>query len=220
MEYAYAYDKGNKLHTLVGARGWPSAILLDASGTLLWKGHPGELEESLLQTAIQGALPKPLWEWAGAAKGVKSAVQKRAYKSALDQAAKLGDGDGGPEILAAIQGLVKSRVDAMKAAQTKGDFLGAQSAAQALQKELAGLPEAADSAKVAADIAADKEALKIIKGQQKVAKIRATEMTKKKDVVEAIDALRKIIADYPKSYVETEGNALIKQLNGMADGLR
>ena len=53
-----------------------------------------------------------------------------------------------------------------------------------------------------------------------MAKIRATEMTKKKDLIEAIEALRKIIADYPGSYVETEGNALIKQLNGMADDMR
>lgn len=218
-QYGYAYDKGGKLQRFFGVRGIPHAVLIDASGTVVWRGHPGTLEESSLEGAVRGTLAKPVWEWSGAAKGVKVALQKRAYKSALDQAMKLGAADNGAEIVASIQEMVKARVDAMKGAFEKGDFLGAQTAAVVLEKELAGLGEASESTKVVADITADKQALSVIKGQQKVAKIRATEMTKRKDLVAGIDALRKIKTDYAGTYVETEVTALIKQLNDMADGM-
>jgi hypothetical protein len=151
---------------------------------------------------------------------VKSALQKRDLKTALALAAKLSQDDSGPETLAAVQGMVKSRVETMKAAQAQGDYLGAQSAAQALQKELAGLPEAADAAKVAADIAADKKAQEVMKGQQKVAKVRARELSKRKEFQVAIADLRKIKEDYPGTFVQIEADKLIERINQMASSLK
>jgi thioredoxin-like negative regulator of GroEL len=212
-KYPYAYDKGGKLARHFGVRGIPHAVLVDASGTVAWKGHPGGLDDATLSAALRGALPKPLWEWSAAAKGVKTALQKRAFKSALDQAAKLKEADGGPEILAVVQGMVKASVDGLRASFEKGDFLGAQTTAQALQKELAGLAEVAEAAKVLASIAGDKNAQNVIKGQQKLAKIRAGDNSSRKDIVAAIDAARKIRQDYGGTFVEKEADELIVQLN-------
>jgi len=216
MRYAYAYDKGGKLKRFFGVEGIPHAVLIDANGMVAWSGHPAELQDSLLQQATSGALPKPLWEWTGAAKGVKTALVKHDYKSALDLAGKLAPADGGPEILGAIQGMVKSKVDSATAAQGKGDYLGAQSAALALQKELVGLPEAAQVGKIAADIAADKKALEVIKGQQKIAKIRAKEPSKQKEISAAVEDLQKLEKEYQGTYAETEAKALIGRLNDLA----
>jgi hypothetical protein len=216
MKYAYAYDKGGKLSRYFGVNGIPHAVLIDASGTVAWSGHPGALEESDLQRATAGALSTPMYAWTGAAKGVKSALVKHDFKSALALAGKLAPEDSGKEILAAVQGMVKFKVEGLKAAQAKGDFLGAQNAALALQKELAGLPECAEATQVAAAIAADKKAAEVMKGQQKVAKVRERELTKKKERVTAIGELRKLKQDFPGTYVEVEADALIKLINDMA----
>lgn len=212
VEYAYAYDKGGKLARHFGVGGIPHAVLIDASGTVAWAGHPGALEESKITSALQGAFSKPLWEWSSAAKGAKTALLKRAYKSALDQAAKLDAANAGPEILASIQGVVQGRVDGLRASFDKGDYLRAQTEAEALQKELVGLPELEEATKVLASIAADKNAQTVIKGQQKLAKIRASDPSKDKEIQAAIESLRKLKKDYPGTYVETEADALIVQL--------
>jgi hypothetical protein len=212
-KYAYAYDKGGKLARHFGVRGIPDAVLVDAFGAVVWRGHPASLEERTIASALQGALPKPLWEWSGSAKGVKSALMKRSFKSALDQAARLSVADGGPEIQGVIQGMVKTSVDRMKASFDKGDFLGAQTAAQSLQKELAGLPELADASKVLADIAANKNAQTVMKGQQKLAKLRSGENTKHKEITAAIESARKLKQEYPGTYVVTEADEYIAQLD-------
>jgi thioredoxin-like negative regulator of GroEL len=219
-KYAYAYDKGGKLARYFGVEGIPDAVLVDAMGKVVWRGHPGGLEESTIGSALQGALPKPLWEWSGGAKGVKGALLKRSYKSALDQAAKLGEADGGPEILAAIQGVVKSNVDGLRACFEKGDYLGAQTAAQRLEKDMVGLPEVEEAAKVLSSIAADKNAQNVIKGQQKLAKIRDGENTKRKELEAAIESARKVLKEYPGTYVEKEAGELIASLNGALRSLK
>ena len=217
MRYAYGYDRGQKLMRHLGLNFFPSAVLLDASGAIVWKGNPGGLEERHIQVATTGALPKPLWEWTGGAKAVKTALLKRDFKTALAQAEKLGEGDNGPEILAAVQGMVKARVETLKAAQARGDYLAAQTTAAALVKELAGLPEAAEASAIAAAIKADPKALEVVKGQQKLAKIRGRDLAKRKDRVEAIADLRKLRGEYPSTYVEVEADALIAQINAIQD---
>jgi peroxiredoxin len=209
MRYAYAYDKGGKLARHFGVEGIPHSVLIDPTGVVVWSGHPGKLEEALLMKATTGALPKPLWEWPAGAKSVRAALVKGDLKSAVDQAGKLAPADGGADIQAALQAMIRGKVEIVTSAQAKGDYLLAQNGALALQKELVGLPEAEQVKKVAADIAANKEALEVIKGQQKVAKIRGKNPSKKKEINAAIEDLRKLREDYPGTYVATEIDALI-----------
>lgn len=220
MKYAYAYDKGGKLARHFGVEGIPHAVLVDASGTVVWEGHPGELEEAKLQSALQGALPKPLWDWSPAAKGAKDALLKHSYKAALDQAAKLKESDGAADVLAAVQGVIKSRVDGLRQDFERGDFLGAQTTAQALQKDLAGLPELEEASKVLSAIAANKDAPRVIKGQQKVAKIRAADNSKKKELTAAIESLRKLRQEYPGTFVEKDADELITQLGARLGAMK
>jgi len=210
-EYAYAYDKGGKLSRYFGVDSIPRAVVIGADGTVLYNGHPMELKDEVLAKAVNGALAKPMWEWSGAGKGVKGALLKRDYKGALDLATKLTPADSGPEILAAVQAMVKSKVENLRSARARGDYLGAQSAASALQKELVGLPEADEAAKVVAELAADPKALEVIKGQQKLAKIEAKEPGKKKELQAAIDDLHKLQKEYPGTYVDTAANELIQR---------
>lgn len=211
-KYAYGYDRGGKLARYFNVTGIPAAVLVDAKGTVIWQGHPGSLNESQIQKAVEGALPKPLWEWTAAAKNVKAALLKRQYKLALDEAAKLGEADSGPTIVSAIQGIVKSRVEAMQAAYSKGDYLGAENSAHALLKEFDGLPEKEAATKVAADVEANKDAQPIIKAQKQIAKLRAAELRKTKEIDAALEDLAKIEKGLPGSYAASEAAELIQQL--------
>jgi len=199
--------------------GIPHAVLIDANGLVAWEGHPGALEEATLEKAMQGALPRPLWEWTPATKGVKVALQKGAFKSALDQAAKLTPADDGPTILAALQAMVKRRVDDMKAKHALGDFLGAGEAAAELAKRLAGLPEAAEAVGVSAAISANPDAARVMKGQRKIAKLRSAEYSKRKEITAAIDDLRELQKEYAGTYAATEADQVCIQLNDLANGL-
>src|SRR5262245_44923612 len=60
VKYAYAYDKGGKLKRFFGVQGIPHAVLVDATGTVVWDGHPASLDPATIEKALGGALPKPM----------------------------------------------------------------------------------------------------------------------------------------------------------------
>lgn len=211
-KYAYGYDKGGKLSRYFGVSGIPHVVLLDANGIVLYSGGAGGYTDELLRKATAGALPKPLWEWSAAAKNAKAALQKQQFKVAIDEAAKLGEPDGGPAIKTALEGMVKAKVEGMKAAYQKGDMLGAETASKSLQKELAGLPEQADAAKMAADITANTAAEPVLKNQRLIAKIREKAPTKRKEVEAALEDLAKIRKSASGTYAAEEADALTLQL--------
>lgn len=218
VRYAYAYDKGGKLGRYFGVQGIPDAVLIDADGVVLWQGHPGALEESLLEKATVGALRHPLWEWPDSARAARGALLKRDFRTALEQARKLTPAADGIDIAAEVQRMVTARVGAMKGARERGDFLGAQELAQTLKKELSGLPEAEEAARVAAEIAADKEAQTVIKGQQRIAKLRAKNLGKKKERIAAMEELGKLKSEFAGTYVVAEADALIRHIAALASG--
>ncbi len=211
-KYAYGYDKGGKLSGYFGVSGIPHVVLIDANGVVVYSGGAGGYTDEQLRKATAGALPKPLWEWSAAAKGVKGALLKKQFKTAIDEAAKLGEPDGGPEIKAAVEGMVKAKVELMKAAYTKGDFLGADTAAKGFQKEFVGLPELADATKMLADITVNTAAEPVLKNQRLIAKIREKAPTKRKDVEGAIEDLTKIKKNASGTYAAEEADALALQL--------
>jgi hypothetical protein len=212
-KYAYAYEKStNPLFTWVKATGWPHAMLIDANGVLVWSGNAGGLNDEILAKATTGALSKPLWDWAPAAKDVKTALLKHSYKAALDGAAKLSATDEGPAIAKAIDGLVSTRVATMKSDYEKGNFLGAEDAATALQKELEGLPGKDDAVKLLADLKANKQAPPVLKAQRQIAKMRDSDLHKAKEIDAAIEDLKKISKDLPNTYVATEASDYIAEL--------
>lgn len=211
-KYAYGYDKTAALKRYFGVKGIPHVVIVDASGTVVYNGGAGAYSDEILAKATAGALPKPLWEWSAAAKGAKTALLKKQYKLALDEAAKLAEADDGPVIKSAIEGMVKSKVEIARLAYERGDFLGAESAAANLTKELAGLPQQAEVEKIAADVKANAASADVIKLQRQIAKIREKAPTKRKEIEGAIEDLKKIQKAAGSSYASTEAGQLIEQL--------
>jgi hypothetical protein len=217
VKYAYAYDKGGKLASKLGVSGIPHAFLINAQGKIVWDGGPSELTDKVIQNAIEGALPTPLFDLPPVASAVKNALQKHDYKTALAEAGKLSEADGGSGLKQVVQGIVTGRVQAMNAALKEGDFLTAQDSATGLKKELEGLPEATEPDKVLAEIKANKDADKVIGAQKKVRAIADQRLGKKAEFEKALADLKKIEKDFPSTFVAKEAEAVetavLKQKN-------
>jgi AhpC/TSA family len=208
VKYAYAYDKGARMYDKLGVEGIPHSFLMDPSGKIIWEGHPMELTPELIEQALKGALPKPLFDFPASASAVKNAVTKHNYAVAITEAGKLSDADGGPGLKQVVEGIVASRIGNMKAALKDGDLLSAQEQANALKKELEGLPEAPEPDKVLAEIKGNKDSERILAGQKKVRamedKVKDKKITRKADLEKLIGDLDKMAKDYSGTYVAKE----------------
>lgn len=214
-KYAYAYDKGLKLAGELGNPGFPHAFLIDASGKIVWDGHPGELKASDIEKALDGALPKPMWEWPASAKDARTALAKHKYADALAAAAKVPESDGGAAIKSAIQGVIAGHVKSMKDALAAGDFLTAGDAAADLQANLAGLPEQAEAKTVAETIKANKDAPAIVRAQKAIRAAKAEDYHSSKQFEKGIEAMKKIAKDLPGTFAEKEAKEFQEQLDKM-----
>jgi len=203
-KYAYAYDKGGKLASKLGVTGIPRAFLVDPEGTVVWDGSPGELSDEIIERSLAGALPKPLYEFPAAASAVKSALLKRNYAAALAEAAKLSEADGGPELKQVIQDQVASRLAGMKSALEEGNLLTALDSANALRKDLDGLPEEAQADEVLGRIKADKGADRVMAAQRKIRALQDQRLGKRREMDKALADLDKLIKDFAGTYVAKE----------------
>lgn len=211
-KYAYGYDRGGKLASYFKVSGIPAAVLVDAKGVVVWQGHPANVSDALIEKAVAGALPKPQWEWPASTKAVKAALLKRQYKTALDEAAKLTEADGGPGISQAIRSMVESRVAGLKATYASGDFLGTETAGTALAKELAGLPDKEAVEAVLAELAANKDAGAVIKAQKQIAKLRASELSKRKELEAAMADLAKLSKAQAGNFAGKQADEFLNEL--------
>lgn len=200
-------------------RGIPHAVLVDASGTVVWRGHPASLQAATIEKATTGALATPVWKWSGNAKSVRAALEKRQLAKALEAAQALGEADGGPAIVASIQGMIESKVAAIETARKEGDFKRARDLAAAAEKDLAGLPQAETASAALAAIEKDADAVRTIKGQEKlesldgeIAEILAKGLQNKKDVQALREKLEKIQKEYAGTFVEKQATERIKSL--------
>ena len=210
VKYAYGYDKGGKWSNYCGVSGIPHAVLFNPSGKIVWDGHPANLSGADINKALVGALTKLPWEWEPALQPAAQLLAKRQFAQAIALAQKAGaSGEG---LVAAVQGVVKSRVEAINAMKTAGNYLGASEDGTALVKDLKGLPEETDLATMLKDLAADKDAQKVIAAQKQVRDI-VSEKIKKKELVGALKKLEKIKTD-------NEGTAAAKDAQEAIDKLR
>ena len=209
-KFAYGYDKGGKLSRFCGVAGIPHAVLFDPSGKAVWDGHPGGLTGKDIEKALVGALPKLPWEWEAPLQPAAQLLAKRQFAKAIAEAQKAGT--AGEPLVAAVQAVVKGRVEGINAAKTAGDFLGVTEDASALLKDIKGLPEEEALAALIKEVASDKEAQKVISAQKVVREI-GSEKIKKRDLPGVIKKLDKIAS-------ENEGNAAGREARSAIEALR
>ncbi len=138
MAYPFAYDKGLGVMSKLGLSGFPSAVLIDPSGTVVWSGHPSSLTDSTVEGVLAGALPQPAFEWPDSAKAVRKAFLKDDLAKALAAAIKLGE--DGESVRAAVEGVIESRAAQIEKLYEEGDFLGVKESGAKTAKALGKLP--------------------------------------------------------------------------------
>ena len=211
-KYAYAYDKGSKLSSALGVTGLPTAVLVDASGTVAWVGHPSSLNESIVEKHLDGALSKPVWEWSKKASKVKKAVLENELGKALSEVEKLGEEF--TDIKTAIRGMIDGKLASVQAAKEAGDWMRVDDLGSGLKKAFSGLPELETVKTILADLKSDKAAQKVLAGQRKVAKIFSKEI-KRKDIPKMEKQLKAIAESNPLTAAARDANAGLKRLSGM-----
>lgn len=208
VTYPYAYDKGGKLKRWFGVRGIPHAVLIGPSGKILWRGHPGQLSETVVKRQLGGTLSIPLWEWE--CRAAAKAMEKGDWSKALEEARA----DEATEIVASIEGFVADQVATMKEANENGDYLGAYRKAGKLKKALSGMPEGDEASTLYDALKADDHAQAVIDVQEKLEKLaeKVGEADKIKAVEKIEDKVRKLKEELPGSYAEEQARALLDRL--------
>lgn len=206
--YAYAYDKGGKLKRFFGVRGIPHAVLVDPNGVVVWRGHPASLTGSTIEEHLAGALTFPLYAWPSSASSVGKVLAKGELGLALDKARKLEESEEHARVLKEVEGLVEGRLAATEAALEKGDFLGALETAKELGHKLKKEALATERMQRVLDaIDGNEDAKALIAVQEKIAKLRKQDPTKRKQVDKALEDLREIMREHPDTFAASQASA-------------
>jgi hypothetical protein len=208
--YGYAYDPGGALSRYFGVRGIPSAVLVDASGTVLWTGHPGSLPEAQIANAVQGALQTPIWEWPESADKVAKELRKRRFAKALEEARELDDDAVAKSVQAMIDGALKG----LERAHEAGDYLAAVRLGERLEDWLDDLPEEERVKAILEKIDDDDRAQDILDAQEKIAKMKAGRIKKGK-IDRMIRDLEKIREELPDTVAARQAADFIAALKQM-----
>ena len=223
-EYAYAYYSGSDLPSFAKVSGIPSAILIDPNGKVVWKGHPSSLNGRTIEAHLEGSLPVPLYDFPKEAASVKKAILKDDLEKALTEAKEI-EAEGvelSAEIRAAVEAMISSRVEQVKAAFARGDYLTVEVDGETLVDALGDLPESAEIADFLEQIKNNSAMKDVIKAQRKIAEIRddMEDMRKAIEADRAIGKLRKLLEDIEGTYAETQARELMDQLDKLRLTLR
>ncbi len=210
--YGYAYDPSGSLMRALGLSAYPSSVLVDPSGTVVWKGHPAQLTEELVTPHLAGAIARPVWEWPKETARARKALQKGEYAKALAELAKL-EGEGLAEIRASVEAIVTRRLDALEAALREGDFLGVSERAPELKAAVDGIVAAERRVgAVLQALKADEDARRVMKLQQAVRALRAKRLNTADDARKVVAELEALAAKAAGTYAAREAEAYAAEL--------
>jgi hypothetical protein len=193
-----------KLMSQVGARGYPSAALIDENGSLIWMGSPGAIPDDKIREMLPAALDLPVWDWPKSASKARKSFTSGNLSKALAEATKLGD--EGAAVLAAVQGVIAGKVAGLDTMTESGDWLAVESNLKLLDKSLKGLPEHSLVKDALASLKKDKVAQEILAAQKKVQKMLSGKI-KKGQIPGIQKKLEKIMKDLPGTAASRDAEA-------------
>ena len=167
--YAYAFDHSKKLMRAVGARGFPSAVVVDPQGNIAWSGHPSRINGALLKPLLEGALKTPMYDWPKSCSKVAKALRKGNLGDAIKASAKIEEEH--PDIAAAVVGMADGRLNSMEKAAAEGDWLKVQRIGESLEDAVKVWSGGEKVTAILDELKGDKDAQAILKAQVKVAKL-------------------------------------------------
>ncbi|QDU66962.1 hypothetical protein Pla86_20390 [Planctomycetes bacterium Pla86] len=222
--YPYAYFKGSDLQKFAEMKGWPHAILINPEGRVVWAGHPGNLGGSIIEQNLDGALPVPLFDFPKKASKIKKAIQDRELAVALAEAKEYeaAGEELAVEIRSAVETLISSRVDSLKKAHEKGDFMTLVDRGPDLVKSLDDLPQAAEIQALLDQVDEDDDAQEVVSAQRAIAKMREglEKLKKKKEVDKLVEKLEQLSEEFSGSFAAEQARDLMAELTQLRPQLK
>ncbi len=200
-KFPIAIEKGFKSFTALGFTGFPSAVLIDPSGKIVWTGHPAELEAGRISTALKNARPPTVFS--GPLKSLRKWTDKEDFGQAYSQIKSLLEaGKLDEEHKKIAEGLVSSYektaqqlFDDAQQDEAGGDFYGAYTKLTMLTKNYAGIHKTEEALAKLKEFAANKEAKRGIDAGAEYEKVLDAE--KQLDYRKALQLCKSIAKKYP-----------------------
>ncbi len=197
MEFAFAYDKTGHFSGKISKGGYPNAALIDATGTLVWRGHPSSLDEETIAKALKTeALSTPLFELNGF-EAVREPLALERYDRVYKAMDDLEASDERAELFEAIELVIDKRIERVEGFMEVGDYLAVKTKLSDWGKVWKKLPHEERVAALAKGLK-DRQVSKILRAQEKVIDLVPDEgRIANKERERIAKQLRKIIEDLP-----------------------
>lgn len=208
-KYAYAFDPLGKLMGSVGLRSYPSAVLVDPSGRVVFGGSPDEIDDKMVEKAIRGALTEPIFSWPDELEDAVDAMRDRKLGLAITEAEAAGEfyAEYADELIALLDG----QVDLIEESYEEGDYLAVVQLAKDLDEALKGRDQAEKVAAWVKDVNKDREKRQVLNAQKEIQKLLSKKI-KRKDVPKHIKKLEKLREKFPDTIIDSAVDDAIEKL--------
>ena len=200
-------------------KGYPSAFMIGPDGRILWSGHPGNADETLMERAIAlvripPALPKAL-------ASITPSIEKEKWADARAKTQKLIDGgtltadedkDAASKLVTWIDWLAQGGVDGAKAEGEKGRWYEAAALLEGVKRDFKGLPQALEADTQLKAISADKAKKDDVTSYGKLLKAKATQRDKDLKPKEALPLFKPIASKFENTRAGKAAAEIVRQL--------
>ncbi|KAA0214120.1 hypothetical protein EDM80_07185 [bacterium] len=211
----YGIIKASNVIKTYGGKGYPSAWVLDVDGKVIWKGHPANLTDAMVEDWVKDLAPAKITkEVSKALRNAVEAYNKGEFGKAETEVDKhLGSDDPAVKADAEfVDGVIEKRraVGEAKAAKAResGDLPKLATLLEAEAKAFDGSEHGKKCAEEAKTVKASKEYKDCLKAQSELDKLKPKINDMKAD--KAKRALEKIAKDFPGTPAGKEAAELAK----------
>lgn len=215
--YPHARDATLAFQVELGFRPLPSAVLVDATGIIVWQGNPADLPLERVEAALEDAAARPALLWP---EEVRAPLRRGRLGEAREGALALGD--SGAELARFLERCVERRLALAEGALAQGDFLAAEDYATELEAGLAEGVQRARATAVRAAIAADEAARARLAVQRGLAELWRSVSTVETAAAadELAERIRALATAHPGTPIERDARAHLETLRALAGILR
>ena len=152
---------------------FPSAVLVDPFGNVVYTGHPSELSEKLIEDTLANVLPSPLGEWPEALAPVAKALRMGHYGPAKRALGALEASDLTAQVGSFLDKSVDIRVAGVAAMVENLDVKGAMAALEGHAEAFAGYDDALASMGKLSEALGGERAKAALVAQERMAEMEA-----------------------------------------------
>lgn len=193
----------------VGARGYPSAVLVNPMGEIVFSGHPAEIDDAKIEAAIVGALEVPIFAWAPELSKAASAMRAERLGEAIAEV-KGAKGDF-ENVLNSLIAMIGPQMTKLEVAMKDGDYLRVKKLGLDLERAVEDREEAPAVAAMLKDITKDRDKRIVLNAQEKIEKMFSKPI-KKNRVKKLIKDLEKLRDKHPDTIVDRDVDRAIARL--------